>query len=329
MGSKRKYDKCFICVGNITKSHFSVQCDKCKESFHQKCIEITEMELEVLKKLSNKWLCKGCNVHTRNEIRKSMGDFSNNKRTGSQNPESESLSDPTQGSSKHDEIIENLKELKAEVRDLKKDLQFYADQYEIQKKKNAEFTGEIEKLKCENNKLGMEMARLRGQQDFQGLEQRASNLILVGINSSIEEVKNRPAELKQKTEKVLKYVVPNLPMDRVTIKILSQFRDNSPIMVTLNSADLRESILEGRRNKGHITNDKCGLTGNNPIFINEDMTRETRELYREARLLRNKGIKYVWAKNGKIFVRKGDNQKAIHIKSHEDIKSLNTEENQE
>nr|CAI5828125.1 unnamed protein product [Callosobruchus analis] len=59
-----------------------------------------------------------------------------------------------------------------------------------------------------------------------------------------------------------------------------------------------------------------------PIYINEDLSRPTRDIFRKARELRTVGFKYVWCKNSQVYVRKMDGGQAIKINSLSEIESL-------
>lgn len=304
---KPKTYKCGKCDTNITKTKASAQCEKCKKWMHANCAGLSDVDLEVLRDLNNKFYCEECKSLVTNRVRRSMilSDNAVSKSTNS-----------------NEDIMESIKGLREEIRDLRYDLKFYAEQYEVQKEKNTMFGNEIRLLKRENEEIKTELRKLKGQYLTKENENRITNVIVMGIKSTAEEVGFSPDNVIHKTEKVLKYIDSEMNLNNVQIKLLSPLKANTPVLVTFKSVEDKHKLLKKRKSKGKIVGDRCGLTETNPIFINEDMSKETRELYASARTLRNKGYKYIWAKDGRIFARQDDNAKLIRINSLDDIEGI-------
>lgn len=58
------------------------------------------------------------------------------------------------------------------------------------------------------------------------------------------------------------------------------------------------------------------------IKVMEMLAPEVRELLQEAKSTLEKRFKYIWTKNGKIYIRKDDNENAIMIRNSSDIRRL-------
>ena len=81
--------------------------------------------------------------------------------------------------------------------------------------------------------------------------------------------------------------------------------------------------MEERKTKGKIDTRVCGISNEEtPIYFNEDMTKEQKNLYNKARSLKKEGFQFVWAKGGNIFVREKPDSLIQRIKSEEDINKL-------
>lgn len=96
------------------------------------------------------------------------------------------------------------------------------------------------------------------------------------------------------------------------------------IITKVRNRVLKDSIIHGvRKNKGLTTQD-IGLPGERKdIFVNEHLTIENRNLYKKVRQLATaKMYTFIWIKNCRIFVRKGDKTQIIHVASEDDLKKI-------
>lgn len=315
MTGKNNYN-CGECNAKITKSQGSVQCEQCKSWVHLTCSNMDELEIKVMQKLKNKWHCSMCKQRAVQDIRKSMDPLGH---APSQIPPKSSLSS-------EERIMESINELKkelgAEIRSLKETLNFYSEKYEEQKNKNLIFTQEINNLKKENEIIHQELKKLKNQTDRKDKESRTNNIVIMGVTHSLEEAKTSPTEIKTKIGKVLSYIDPNLKHPDFKVSILNRNKPDSPVLVSFNTTEQKNMILAMRREKGKILSSNCGLPGTNLIFLNEDLTKEQRELFRLARSLKNHGFKFIWVKHGVVYVRKSENSDVIKVSNEADINQL-------
>ncbi|CAG9769706.1 unnamed protein product [Ceutorhynchus assimilis] len=316
-GSGKAQTTCGKCGKNIPKSQYSKQCDKCKHWFHLiSCTNLNEVDVEVMKKLQNKWFCESCKSRVENEARKSL-----TASHSQQNTPTAEASDEYNMSSMT-EILQQLKELNQEVRDLRNDVKFYADKYDEQLAINTSLSEKIQNMKRDFKKINIELVNLKGKSNLAEKENRKNNVVILGLKNTVNDCKTKPKEVIDKASKVLNFIEPDLALNNVKIKIANNTKENSPIIVSFESFEEKLTFLARRREKGRITSDKCELSGKDPIFINEDMDRDQRELFKEARALRQRGFKFVWARGGNVFVRKIEGSERIKIVSRDDIQNL-------
>ena len=66
------------------------------------------------------------------------------------------------------------------------------------------------------------------------------------------------------------------------------------------------------------------------IYVNEQLTEDTRDLLAHTEKLRDDGtIKFIWVKDGTVFIREDEDKKAIKIRPQEELESLfNSNQNQ-
>jgi hypothetical protein len=85
----------------------------------------------------------------------------------------------------------------------------------------------------------------------------------------------------------------------------------------------RQKLIEKRKVKRTLNTGHIGYSDSTPIYINESLTYIRRKLLATAREMRKeKGYRFIWIKEGKIFVRKEENSPVIVLTRNEDIAKL-------
>lgn len=278
-----------------------------------------------MQKLKSKWVCVDCKKRTEREVRKSLVTPNTEASPGS-------ATDPSNqhnNGQDEDKILKSIQELKLEVtneiRELKLSMTFYADKYEEQKLKNEAFAEEIKQLKKLNEETQQEIKRLKSENTIKDQQARSNNVVIVGISNSIEDQKSN-SQIKRKVDMVISHIDPEIKPTDYQIHIVTKAKENSPLLISFHKPQCKESLLARRKEKGKIQGSDCGLVKSNPIYVNEDLTRETRELFREARKLRRDvGYKFVWVKAGNVFARRNEDSDVIKIKFIKDIEKLLSE----
>lgn len=93
-----------------------------------------------------------------------------------------------------------------------------------------------------------------------------------------------------------------------------------PIVVRLLRRRKADELLKAAKNKRSLTSVDIVDGQPTPLYINERLTKENRQLFRQARI-RTKEYKfrYCWVRSGNIFVRKAEGKPAIRIFSPIDL----------
>ena len=109
------------------------------------------------------------------------------------------------------------------------------------------------------------------------------------------------------------------------MKTLPSQQTRKPVLVTFVRDEARNAII-GLKKSTLLDTEKCGIAAdaNRRIFINQDLSKHTRELFRKATELRKAGFKYVWCKDDNILVRRAENGPVIRIITSAQVDSLNT-----
>lgn len=103
--------------------------------------------------------------------------------------------------------------------------------------------------------------------------------------------------------------------------------DNSfsrPVVVRLLRRGKRDQIIKASRSRRIITSKDLDVDGPvTKIFYNERLTRENRQLFREAREASVRlGYKFCWCHLGTIYMRRREGTTALPIRSKEDLQKI-------
>jgi len=85
----------------------------------------------------------------------------------------------------------------------------------------------------------------------------------------------------------------------------------------------KEEMLRKRRVKRNLSTRHMNLTMDTPVYINESLSPMRRRLFVMAKeVKKTKNFKYLWVRNGKIFLRRQDNNPVIHVTCQADLSKL-------
>ncbi|CAH0720181.1 unnamed protein product, partial [Brenthis ino] len=99
----------------------------------------------------------------------------------------------------------------------------------------------------------------------------------------------------------------------------------APIIIGFKTSGTksRDEWLANRRKLKELNSSAItGGSQRNKIFINEDLTKTSRELLWNAKTQLKERFKFIWVNNGKILVKKADGDKSVWVRSDGDIREL-------
>lgn len=78
-----------------------------------------------------------------------------------------------------------------------------------------------------------------------------------------------------------------------------------------------------KKKQSKLTRADCGIVeSGHRIYIDEDLSKQTAEVFKQARSLKSYG--YVWCKNGSVYAKKEEGPNAVKIRSIDDVRGLYT-----
>nr|CAH7754778.1 unnamed protein product [Callosobruchus chinensis] len=181
--------------------------------------------------------------------------------------------------SSNNDLKSMIKELQSDMKELRRSVEFISEKYEEEKKRNKVVSDMLVEITKDNETLKQEVNRLKNVLQVRENDKIKNNITFTGLINKEEE------------------------------KVTTNEKLNT-VFNTLN-------ILKARSAKGKITSRNCGLgDSTTPIYVDEELTKETYALFKKAKqLLREKGYKYVWHREGRILARIADGNNVIWVKN--------------
>lgn len=227
-------------------------------------------------------------------------------------------------------VNSDMSEIKSQIADIQKENKETEKEIDFLGRKYAELDKSKKELTAESKSQGSKVKDLIQKNIYlekynKALEERIMRLERKELEMQIE-INNVQREENEDLMATIKSIASKLKIR--TDSIESAWRmpgDNKtarPIVVSLRSREARNEWLKNK--KASVTNDDIFTNGNNSrIYINEHITRQTRQLFWSVKNRLKEYFKFIWIQNGKILVKKNENEKKIHqITFESDIENI-------
>lgn len=218
-----------------------------------------------------------------------------------------------------------IKDVLIILREIMNSVQFMSAKYDVLVTRNLELENLCDKLKLDNKRNLEEIKELKQNIKKNGKTFSEKKLEIHGI----------PYNQNEDLEDIIVKIGVNFDLNLKKEDIDEAFRiqknknykssnnNDTPVMVTFLRKKDRESFLSMRRRRSIFT-DEVNIHGKrSQIFINEHLTKESKELLWKAKKIKTeKNFKFLWIKNGNILLRKTENSEVIKINAEEDLEKL-------
>lgn len=180
---------------------------------------------------------------------------------------------------------------------------------------------EVKKVKKENKEIRQELDYLQSAVNALQQDKLNANLIIRGI----PEIERKPEDLSDMVLYLFSKVSTKCSKENVTLTIRLGNKNNEgkkrPILVKLTDEVLKTEIMSELKKQRFNCSNLCYY--NEPwgsesdiIYVGDNLTQTSSTLFYEARKLKLQHlVKYVWTKNGKIFVKQSEGQVAYRIQN--------------
>lgn len=98
----------------------------------------------------------------------------------------------------------------------------------------------------------------------------------------------------------------------------------SVILVAFKDRKSRDSLIKAAK----AESPRSGVTGSR-VYVNEKLSSTCYKLLCKAKMLKNKGYKFIWARSGKVFVRKEEGSSISVVKDEKDVLALSNTNNRD
>lgn len=224
-----------------------------------------------------------------------------------------------------------IKGLKTEITDLKDCLNFMSLQYEHFKEQHESTTKHMVELQTENANMRSTITQLNNRVDQLEQQARANNVALQCIpEKKSENLHNIVTSICNVVSCAIK--PENIVKCTRIAKIDPSGSRPRSIVVQLSSSNIRDQFPAAVKtyNKSKRTIEEKLNTGDigfgcnkSPVCVIEHLTPSNKALHAAARLrAKEKKYKFVWIRNGKIFVRKSDDTDYIMIRDRESLNKI-------
>lgn len=188
---------------------------------------------------------------------------------------------------------------------------------------NKVLRGEIQVLK-ENHKI----VTNKHTDEIDELNQysRRNNLIIAGIPETDDE------NLEQIFVSFAQKLIPSF--DERDIDVIHRLprtqATNKPrsIIARIGRRSTKSMLMKlSKVRSNRLDSSQLGFTTDTPIYVNEHLTAKRADLFRKAKQVQKQlRFKYLWTKDGRIYLRKDKGIRQIQIKSVEDLHDLTSSE---
>ena len=311
---------CPECKQAVGRKTTGVECDSCLSWFHVKCVDLSKSVVTALSFAGASWKCERCRR-------------SPSKRASGIGADADGDVVPSEAVTL-EAVFAMVREMRSEVRDMKgryeellRSVTFCSDRisdFEATLNNLNEKSKLVDRLAGENADLKSTVSALSARIEDMEQYSRRNNLEIRGIGEVAGE------DIVAVFSKIVGQLEVELsPSDVDAVhRVARAARDKAvprSIIVRFSSRRKRDQVLaaaaQKRRSGGGSALRIDGIS--EACYINDHLTPANKKLFANAKIVaKDKGYKYVWSKDCKIFIRKSDSARAIRVVGEDTLSSL-------
>lgn len=222
-------------------------------------------------------------------------------------------------------VVAAIKLMVETMKDISTSLDFQSKSFdemlnESKKQTKLMDTLKTELIACKKENAELKVANVHLNNKLNDLEQYSKNYNL--------EIQGVPVTQGEDVYKIVADIAKKIGCDVAVgdIELCHRMRSNEKkpnsvpnIIAKFYSRRCKEAILSCKKGKKQLVASEIGFNNANKIYVNEHLTSVNKNLFWLARNTRAIGYKYIWTKNGRVFVRKNENEPVIRIVKPDDV----------
>lgn len=308
---------CGVCGVTCNDDKSTVKCSACERSVHVNCVKSEGIKTRAGNK---EWKCDDCSKGKDSSV-------SSNKSTSSDSALTKAFIINVLDSFKK-EVFQELKSHTTTMGEFKTTLEFLSNNVDTSNVLMAEIRKEYEEIKKENAELRLKNGQL--SETVVELRDRVRELEQYSRKTNIE-ISGVPVSGKEDIMALVKDVGATIGQELQDGQIMAAHRvpcfnkQRTPsIVVQFHTRLQRDTWITSFRHKKNLSASEVNKAfPNNRVYINEHLTPENKRFLNQLKqMCKEAGVKYVWCRDGRFFVRKCEGERCYRISDLSDLKNV-------
>lgn len=303
-------EKCNKCDAAITQTKDAFKCKDCARNFHVQCCG------DASKKMGTRgtWRCEGCAVETSS---------ASSRNSDTQSAVLEAIAAFRKESNiKLDQTVARLSKMQTDLNGVVKEVSSLKLMFTDLKSTSDKTVQDVDTLQVENARLHREVSVLRGTVAELEQHSRKNNILISGV----------PVTTREDISEILLSIAKQLDIgfDRCDVSAAHRLRgspdDRRPpgIVVCFVSRATKVMWVAARRQRRSLSAREIHQTfPDTQVYVNEHLTKETREIFNEARkLLKTNKLASVWTSDCRVIVKKSHSGNPVRVTSLRQVRDI-------
>lgn len=285
----KKKNVCVECKLEVDEDEESIDCDKCNNSFHVVCTKLNKKQFRhLLAHEDEEFVCHVCDSSSKSN---------NNNSNGSVAAELNAMR-------------MELKKLD-ELREMRETMMFMSKQYDDILKGVSENKKKIDLVQKENKELRAEVSTLKETVKFLNNQRVQNDCLITGI---------KPTENETAVDAVMKLSSKfgvEMKVDNISdAYFLNKKKNDSQTVVVKFNSRIAKSKLMAVKPKLKAQEESKN------IFVSDFSSKETMNLFKYAKSLKNVGFRAIYTANNKVFAKRSELSKPRLLKNEDEVDKL-------
>lgn len=326
-----------MCSKNVTRTNNGTTCATCLNTFHFKCIGLSGKTVnDILNGTTAEWFCSTCDKSKSKSKTNTNSKSNSSVRSSISNiqpsvvPVDNFINDQVNKiSSAIDVLQQEIKSIHQGHSSFVHSFGVINDKISVLQDISIALSNHSARIKTlEEDKIILEASvrDLSNRMDIHDQNSLANTLEITGIPlSENEDIPNLVLNISEKlNNKLAKEDIIRFHRKRIDSSKNPSAARTPSIILSFKDINKRNNLLSSFRARRGIKLQEIGFKSDNYFFINESLTNIRKKLFFTAKNFQKaNNFKYLWTRNGKIYLKKDDNCGVINIDLNTNFSTIN------